>query len=79
MLINLLSNAIKFSHNGGDVHLNLSIDFRGKGDVLIDVIDEGIGISPAERENLFKPFFKSVDQKSKQKNPNGNGLGLSIC
>jgi signal transduction histidine kinase len=77
--MNLLANAIKFSHNRSDVHLNLSIDLRGKGEVLIDVIDEGIGIAPAECRNLFKPFFKSTDHKSKQKNPNGNGLGLSIC
>ena len=28
---------------------------------------------------MFTPFFRSKDEKSREKNPNGNGLGLSIC
>jgi len=28
---------------------------------------------------LFTPFFRSKDEQSQEKNPNGNGLGLSIC
>jgi len=28
---------------------------------------------------LFTPFFRSKDDRSREKNPNGNGLGLSIC
>jgi len=28
---------------------------------------------------LFTPFFRSKDEQSREKNPNGNGLGLSIC
>ena len=47
--------------------------------IIIEVIDQGIGISEAEQSKLFSPFFKSSDQKSKEKNPSGNGLGLGIC
>jgi len=28
---------------------------------------------------LFTPFFRSKEEQSREKNPNGNGLGLSIC
>lgn len=41
--------------------------------------DEGIGITEADQENLFEPFFRSTDPTSISKNKYGNGLGLSIC
>ena len=34
----------------------------------IRVTDQGIGISTVDRKNLFKPFFKSTDEKSLQIN-----------
>ena len=40
-------------------------------------MDEGIGIKPEDRKRLFKPFTKLDSGKSL--NPNGIGLGLSIC
>ena len=40
--------------------------------VLVSVTDDGAGISPAERERLFEPFFRGDhDQR-------GTGLGLTI-
>ena len=45
---------------------------------MIEVVDQGIGMTEKERQNLFTPFFKSQDEDSKERNPNGNGLGLSI-
>ena len=47
--------------------------------ISIEVADEGIGMAAEDTANLFTPFFKSQNQKSREKNPNGNGLGLSIC
>ena len=46
--------------------------------VLIEVIDDGIGISEIEQSKLFEPFFRTTDSNSKKMNPSGNGLGLSI-
>ena len=46
---------------------------------MIQVVDQGIGIAEIDRPNIFKPFFKSGDAKSKEYNSSGHGLGLSIC
>ena len=46
--------------------------------ILIEVIDDGIGISELEQARLFEPFFKTSNIKSKEMNPSGNGLGLNI-
>jgi PAS domain S-box-containing protein len=41
--------------------------------IQLTVRDEGVGISPENRERLFTPFFTTKRPKS------GTGLGLSIC
>ncbi len=43
------------------------------------MVDEGIGIHPEEQPKIFSPFFSTANQGSRKMNPNGNGLGLSIC
>jgi signal transduction histidine kinase len=43
------------------------------------VVDQGIGIVDNELARLFKPYFKTDSVDSLEMNPNGNGLGLSIC
>jgi len=45
---------------------------------VITVTDQGIGLSEQERKQLFSPFFRTKDQNSKNMNPGGHGLGLSI-
>ena len=55
ILDNLLSNAVKFSPPFGEI----VVAARVHGDeVLIDVADEGPGIAPAEREQVFDPFYQ---------------------
>ncbi len=78
VLLNLLSNAIKFT-NQGEIELKLSIDSisTDKCSVNIDIIDQGIGISPQDLDKLFKPFSQ-VDT-STSRVYGGTGLGLLIC
>jgi len=45
---------------------------------MIRVTDYGIGMSEQERNQLFSPYFRTKDQTSKDMNPGGHGLGLSI-
>ena len=43
----------------------------------IDVKDSGIGITEEDQKKLFVPF--TLLENSRKLNPNGSGLGLSIC
>ena len=36
-------------------------------------------MSESDVKNLFKPYFKTSDAKSKEMNASSHGLGLSIC
>lgn len=69
----LLDNAIKFSPEGGTVAIHL----RRKGSqVGVEIIDQGIGISPEILPHIFERFYhvdKSGDQLFE-----GLGLGLAI-
>ncbi len=41
--------------------------------------DYGIGINAEDLKNLFQPYFKTTDNRSKSLNSKSHGLGLSIC
>lgn len=69
---NLISNAIKFSPDGGVVHITLT---REGDNAVLDVIDDGPGISSEECERIFEPFFRGAAGKGIP----GAGLGLAIA
>lgn len=73
IIANLLSNAAKFSEPGKDVEVCVSGE---KGQVLIRVKDQGIGIPKAFHAKLFEPF-RQADGSATRKH-GGTGLGLSI-
>lgn len=75
LLDNLLGNAVKFTDVGG-VELRLQLDAPTKSaSLLIEVIDSGIGIAPAQMGALFEPFRQADAGRQR----GGSGLGLSIC
>ncbi|MEJ5133780.1 ATP-binding protein [Stenotrophomonas indicatrix] len=75
LLDNLLGNAVKFTDVGG-VELRLQLDASSKNaSLLIEVIDSGIGIAPAQMSALFEPFRQADAGRQR----GGSGLGLSIC
>lgn len=71
---NLLDNAIKYSESGTEVKL---IAKNSDSNILVQVIDQGIGIAPEKQKDLFKSFYQ-VDA-SDSRSQKGIGLGLSIC
>lgn len=72
MLQNLLVNAANYTERGG-----LLLTARRAGDdVLIDVIDTGPGIAPAERDRIFEEFQRG--SASERSGGVGFGLGLAI-
>ncbi|MEI6985972.1 MAG: ATP-binding protein [Rhodospirillaceae bacterium] len=75
MLFNLLSNAIKFTEAGGKV--TVSTNYAGSGhDLSLTVADTGLGIDPADRNQLFIEFGQAGGQRTRA--AEGTGLGLVI-
>ena len=72
VVLNLLTNAIKFTHQG---EVTLSVRYR-QGELLVSVIDTGIGIAPDAATRLFQRFSQ-VDS-SNARRFGGAGLGLAI-
>ena len=68
---NLLSNAIKFSGEGKRILLTSKCK---DGDFILNVCDEGKGMTPEVLCNVFKPFYQAPDQSMAI----GTGVGLSI-
>ncbi|NCB14376.1 MAG: response regulator, partial [Erysipelotrichia bacterium] len=79
VLSNLLSNAIKFTHEYGQISINITLleKVNNKSKIRFEVIDSGIGIEKDKLETIFSPFVQ-VDNKSNREYE-GTGLGLSIC
>ena len=69
---NLVDNAIKFTPPGGAVHIAAgSID----GQPYVEVSDTGPGVPIAEREKIFRRFYRAASERGES----GHGLGLSIA
>lgn len=75
LVSNLVSNALKYTPAGGSVEVRLSAE--GDDSVVLAVSDTGMGIAADEVEQLFKPFFRSADNRARAKP--GMGLGLAIA
>ena len=72
-LSNLIDNALKYGKEGGRVTLSGRIE----GDAcLLEVADDGPGISPEHLPRIFERFYR-VD-KGRSRELGGTGLGLSI-
>jgi signal transduction histidine kinase len=67
VFLNLARNAVE----AGARRLRFAAE-RAAGTIAIEVADDGPGLPPKARENLFRPFFGSA-------RPGGSGLGLAIA
>ena len=71
---NLLGNAIGSVDPGGSVVLSVRSD--PDAGVAISVIDDGIGIDPADLPHIFDRFYRT--QQARDRGVQGTGLGLAI-
>ena len=76
VLINLIQNAADSIGQGGEIILRVhhaagSVRKGGPPGVLLEVADDGKGISPEVQQRLFDPFFSTKE--------GGTGLGLPIA
>jgi signal transduction histidine kinase len=83
ILANLLSNAVKVTPEGGriDVRARLAEE-AGDSDLVLDVVDTGVGIAEEEQQMIFEKFrqgrvFQTGDD-AMTREFSGTGLGLSI-
>jgi two-component system sensor histidine kinase KdpD len=72
VLFNLLDNAAKYAPAGTTISVRT---VRDRDSILLQIIDEGDGIPPAELESIFDKFYRV--QKGDHVRP-GTGLGLAI-
>jgi signal transduction histidine kinase len=67
----VLTNLGRNAREAGAHRVRISA-VRERGAIAIDIVDDGPGLPPKARENLFRPFFGSA-------RPGGTGLGLAIA
>ena len=74
VLINLLANASKYTDSGGRIDLAVR---RGDDHVAFDVADNGIGLAPDARADLFEIFHQARDTLDRAQG--GLGIGLALA
>jgi len=75
VLMNLVENAIKYGKDGGNIIA--SIYKTDDKHVLIEISDDGIGISEEHLPRIFERFYRT--DRGRSRNVGGTGLGLAIC
>ncbi|QKS48195.1 PAS domain S-box protein (plasmid) [Paenibacillus cellulosilyticus] len=69
VLVNLMKNAIEAMPEGGTLRIQIRTDEAG--DVLIEIVDQGVGIPQHVIDRLGEPFYTTKQS--------GTGLGLTVC
>jgi two-component system phosphate regulon sensor histidine kinase PhoR len=72
-LNNLIVNSIKYGKEKGTTRVDF-LDMGGT--VLVEIADDGIGISEKDLPRIFERFYRT--DKSRSRDMGGTGLGLSI-
>jgi two-component system sensor histidine kinase CpxA len=70
-LENVVRNALRYSHS--HIAVSFSVDAQG---VTIVVGDDGPGVSAEDREQIFRPFYRTDEARDRESG--GTGLGLAI-
>lgn len=70
---NFVDNAVKYTKPHGNINVNMHHE---KGQIVTNIIDNGIGIPEESIPRLFTEFYRA--QNAKQEEVQGTGLGLAI-
>ncbi|MDH5785115.1 MAG: HAMP domain-containing histidine kinase, partial [Chromatiales bacterium] len=76
ILINLVDNAIKFSARAENKQIDIGCHTTSRGDILFTVRDYGPGIPREQMKKIFKLFYRSENELTRE--TVGTGIGLSL-
>jgi signal transduction histidine kinase len=71
VLANLLDNAVKYSDDNKTITVRVH---STRSQAMVDIIDRGIGIDPADQKRIFDRFYRPSSARHRP----GFGLGLSL-
>ena len=71
---NVLRNAVRYSPE--DAPVEVAVDRRADGGVMISIRDRGPGVPESELERIFEPFYRVAE--SRDRDTGGEGIGLAI-
>ena len=74
LISNLIENAVKYSPKERPIICKLS---RSGNDVVMNIIDEGIGVVDSEKTKIFEKFYRTGNESTRK--TQGTGLGLYLC
>ncbi len=73
VLVNLVNNAVKYSPENTTIHVCVRPEHAH---VILQVHNEGTALSPVQLEQIFEPFYRTLDAENSP--IKGWGLGLAI-
>ena len=76
VLVNLVGNALRYTPPGGRVRVNIG---KSGKQAHLSVQDSGPGIAPEDLPHIFERFYRAEKARTRGKDGQGFGLGLSIA
>ena len=74
LISNLIENAVKYSSKEKPIICKLH---KYGNDVIMNIIDEGIGVADSEKTKIFEKFYRTGNESTRK--TQGTGLGLYLC
>jgi signal transduction histidine kinase len=74
LISNLIENAVKYAPKEKPIICKLS---KSGNDVIMNIIDEGIGVADTEKTKIFEKFYRTGNESTRK--TQGTGLGLYLC
>jgi signal transduction histidine kinase len=74
VVMNFIDNAMYYSREHTTITIRLLVE---AGDVVLEVIDTGIGVPVSEQAHLFGKFFRATNARKQR--PDGTGVGLFLA
>ena len=74
LISNVIENAVKYSSKEKPIICKL---YKYGKDVIMNIIDEGIGVADSEKTKIFEKFYRTGNESTRK--TQGTGLGLYLC